>query len=92
MPNTKDKYSGRAESSIPMRTVYDFTVAESKVVHGMLTMASTRLECVLSSRETTWVRASIQVFNEVDILADVGSVRRFGLNWSTSSSNGWEFP
>lgn len=53
-----------------MKTVYDLTVAGSKVVHGVLITASTRLEWVRSRRETIWMRASIHVRKEVDVSVD----------------------
>jgi hypothetical protein len=60
LANVRDKYSGRALRSIPMKKIYDLTVAESIVVQGMVTMTSTRAECVRSSRDTTCVKAEIQ--------------------------------
>lgn len=41
-----------------MKMIYDLTVALSNVVHGMFTIASTNVECVLSRRDTTCERAS----------------------------------
>lgn len=52
-PKTSERYSGLAESNIPMKTVYDRTVALSIVSQGKFMMASTRDECVRSNRETT---------------------------------------
>ena len=40
--STKERYSGLALRSIPVKTMYDFTVALSSVVHGMLMIACTR--------------------------------------------------
>jgi len=36
---TADRYSGRAETSAPMNTVYDFALELSNVVHGKSMMA-----------------------------------------------------
>jgi len=57
---TKERYSGRALSNMPIKIVYDFTVALSRVIQGILTIASTSVACVLSIRETTCVRAASQ--------------------------------
>lgn len=58
--STADKYSGRALSNMPMNRVYAFTVAVSRVIQGMLMIASTSGACILSSRDTTCAREANQ--------------------------------
>ena len=45
---------------MPMKRVYAFTVAVSRVIQGMLTIASTRVAWVRSSRDTMCERAANQ--------------------------------
>jgi len=91
LPRVRERYSGLALRSMPMKTVYDLTVAVSIAVQGILMIASTRAECVRSKRETTCERARIQS----RICAAWGALSdcvRFGLNWLTSSSKGSVIP
>ena len=73
-----------------MKTVYDFTKAVSIVVHGELTIASTKDAWRFSSLESTCESARIQSRNWDD---DVALPSTFlGLNWSTRSSKSLLWP
>ena len=85
------EYSGFAETSIPTNDVYTLTKLESMVVHGIPMTASTRAECMRSSRDTTCDSAIIHSLSCEDVVI-ASFAARLGLNWSTSSSKASVMP